>query len=121
MASPRVLLLGGHGKVALHLTPLLLDRGWDVVSVVRNTEHEAEILRLNDHEGTHSGGDRGGRGTVSVLVSSLDDVKSVDDAERVIEQARPDYVVWAAGIIPLFHPWLAMNKWQRERSSDMRL
>ncbi|KAL1954251.1 hypothetical protein VTO42DRAFT_1484 [Malbranchea cinnamomea] len=97
MTAPRVLLLGGHGKVALHLTPLLLNRGWNVTSVVRNPEHEQDILRFNDHEGRASGGDRGGRGTVNVLVSSLDDVQNLADAERVIEKVRPDYVVWAAG------------------------
>lgn len=97
MASPRVLLLGGHGKVALHLTPLLLNRGWDVASVIRNPDHKAQILRFNDHEGQTTGGDRGGRGSVTPLVSSLDDVKSVVDAEHIIEAARPDYIVWAAG------------------------
>lgn len=101
MSAPRVLLLGGHGKVALHLTPLLLNRGWNVTSVIRNPAHEPEILRFNDHEGRVSGGDRGGHGTVNVLVNSLDDVKSLKDAERVIEGVRPDYVVWSAGPFPL--------------------
>lgn len=97
MASPRVLLLGGHGKVALYLTPLLLNRGWNVTSVIRNPAHESEILKFNDPEGRFSGGDRGGHGKVNVLVHSLDDVKSVRDAEGVIEGVRPDYVVWSAG------------------------
>ena len=103
MASPRVLLLGGHGKVALYLTPLLLNRGWNVVSVIRNPEHEQEILNFNDHEGRTTGGDRGGRGSVTPLVSSLDDVNSVVDAERIIEAARRDYVVWAAGMVTSHH------------------
>lgn len=88
--TPRVLLLGGHGKIALHLTPLLLARSWDVVSVVRNPNHEAEIAKFNNAADSK-------RGTVSVLVSSLEDVKSVKDANDVIEKAKPDYVVWAAG------------------------
>ncbi|KAJ5171422.1 uncharacterized protein N7500_004205 [Penicillium coprophilum] len=83
----RVLLLGGHGKVALHLTPLLLNRGWNVTSVVRNPAHETEILALG----------QGHKGTVKVLVSSLEDVKSPSDAQVIIDTATPDYVVWSAG------------------------
>ncbi|KAJ5787734.1 hypothetical protein N7457_002724 [Penicillium paradoxum] len=82
-----VLLLGGHGKVALHLTPLLLNRAWNVTSVIRNPEHENEILELG----------KGLRGNLNVLVSSLDEVKSVSDAEKILHAVSPDYVVWSAG------------------------
>ena len=84
---PQVLLLGGHGKIALHLTPLLLARSWNVTSVIRNPEHEAEILALG----------KGKPGKLSVLLSSLDDVKSQADAQAVLDKVRPEYVVWAAG------------------------
>ncbi|EED20477.1 conserved hypothetical protein [Talaromyces stipitatus ATCC 10500] len=84
---PQVLLLGGHGKIALHLTPLLLARSWNVTSVIRNAEHEAEILAL--------GKDKPGK--LSVLLSSLDDVKSQADAQAVLDKVKPEYVVWAAG------------------------
>lgn len=87
--NPRVLLLGGHGKVSLCLTPLLLARSWDVVSVVRNPAHEPEILKFNNANA--------GKGKVSVLVSSLEDVKSFTDADKVIKSVGPDYVVWSAG------------------------
>ncbi|CRG86750.1 hypothetical protein PISL3812_03761 [Talaromyces islandicus] len=87
MTTPQVLLLGGHGKIALHLTPLLLARAWNVTSVVRNADHEAEILKLG----------AGQPGKVSVLVSSLDDVKSVADAQSILDKVRPEVVVWAAG------------------------
>lgn len=87
MSTPRVLLLGGHGKIALYLTPLLLARSWNVTSVIRNADHEAEILKLG----------AGHPGKVSVLVSSLDDVKSVADAQSILDRVRPEYVVWAAG------------------------
>ena len=50
MATARVLLLGGHGKVSMHLTPLLLAKSWNVTSVVRNAEHEKEILELGKGE-----------------------------------------------------------------------
>ncbi|KAI9838088.1 MAG: hypothetical protein M1819_006243 [Sarea resinae] len=87
MASPRVLLLGGHGKVSLLMTPLFLSRSWNVTSVVRNADHRAEI----EATGT------GHPGKVSVLVRSLDDVKSDSDAQSVLDEVKPDYVVWSAG------------------------
>jgi nucleoside-diphosphate-sugar epimerase len=90
-----VLLLGGHGKVALHLTPLLLNRGWSVTSVIRNPTHESEILALG----------KGLKGTLNVLLSSLEDVKSASDAQKIIDTVTPDYVVWSAGKAPLTpHP-----------------
>lgn len=88
----QVLLLGGHGKIALHLTPLLLNRAWNVTSVVRNPDHESEILALG----------KGRRGNVNVLVSSLEDVKTASDAQKILDSVTPDYVVWSAGtLVPL--------------------
>lgn len=84
----QVLLLGGHGKVALQLTPLLLARSWNVTSVIRNAEHENEILALG----------KGAKGKLSVLLSSLDDIKSDADAKNVLDRVSPDYVVWSAGM-----------------------
>lgn len=84
---PQVLLLGGHGKIALYLTPLLLARAWSVTSVVRSAEHESEILKLGE----------GHPGKISVLLSSLDDIKTQADAQAVLDKVRPEYVVWAAG------------------------
>lgn len=102
MSVPRVLLLGGHGKIALFLTPLLLARGWDVISAVRDPKHESDILKFNKNN------DGGGssNGTVSISLSDLEKIKSSDDAAGVIAAAKPDYVVWAAGtedphILPL--------------------
>ncbi|KAJ5215845.1 uncharacterized protein N7498_002252 [Penicillium cinerascens] len=83
----QVLLLGGHGKVALHMTPLLLNRAWNVTSVVRNPAHESEILELG----------KGRKGKVNVLISSLDEVKSPADARKILDSVTPDYVVWSAG------------------------
>jgi nucleoside-diphosphate-sugar epimerase len=83
----QILLLGGHGKVALHLTPLLLKRAWNVTSVIRNPDHESEILALG----------KGLKGNLNVLLSSLADVKSAADAQKIIDTVSPDYVVWSAG------------------------
>ena len=86
MAATRVLLLGGHGKVSMKLTPLLLAKSWDVTSVVRNEDHKSEILSLGS-----------GPGKVDVLVDSLDDVTEEAHAKRVLDQVDPSIVVWTAG------------------------
>ncbi|KLJ10641.1 hypothetical protein EMPG_13984, partial [Blastomyces silverae] len=86
MSNPRVLILGGHGKIARLLTPLLLNRSWDVISVIRNPDHANDILKLG----------RNKKGKVEVLVSSLDDVKSAEDAKAIVDRAKPDYVIWSA-------------------------
>lgn len=87
MAATRVLLLGGHGKISMHLTPMLLAKSWDVTSVVRNKDHESEILSL--------GSDQPGK--VDVLVDSLDDVSDESHAKRVLDKVNPSIVVWSAG------------------------
>jgi len=87
MSSTKVLLLGGHGKVALHLTPLLLARQWHVTSVVRNPDHEQEILKLGKDQ----------PGKINVLIESLDNVKSEADAQKVLDKVKPEIVIWSAG------------------------
>src|SRR5690348_1461808 len=83
----RVLVLGGHGKILLHLQPLLLAKKWNVTSVVRNPDHVADILAL--------GKDKPGK--IEVLVESLDDVKDEAAASKVLSKVKPDIVVWSAG------------------------
>ncbi|UYQ77383.1 SDR family oxidoreductase [Glutamicibacter sp. JL.03c] len=39
----RVVLIGGHGKVALLAAPKLVERGFAVDSLIRNPDHSAEI------------------------------------------------------------------------------
>lgn len=87
MATPRVLLLGGHGKIAQLLTPLLLAKRWNVTSVIRDPSQREEILELAVNQ----------EGKLEVLVSSLEQVKSDVDAKSVLDQVQPDYVVWSAG------------------------
>ena len=87
MASHKVLLLGGHGKISLKLTPLLLAKSWDVVSVVRNEDHKQEILEVG----------KGQPGKVEVLVASLDDVTSEAHAKHVLDEVKPSIVIWTAG------------------------
>ncbi|KAL9043879.1 MAG: hypothetical protein Q9214_002948 [Letrouitia sp. 1 TL-2023] len=87
MASKRVLLLGGHGKVSLLLTSQLLARSWQVTSVIRDSSQTNDILTKAN----------GQPGKVDVLVRSLEDIQSEQDAQRVIQSSSPDYVVWSAG------------------------
>lgn len=82
-----ILLIGGHGKVSQLLTPLLLARSWNVTSVIRSADQKATIENLG----------RGQPGKLSVLVSSVEDVKSEGDAQKILEQVKPDWVVWSAG------------------------
>ncbi|MCJ1387377.1 hypothetical protein MMC18_000220 [Xylographa bjoerkii] len=84
---PRVLLIGGHGKVSLLLTPLLLRRSWTVTSLIRNSAQADEILAKG----------HGQPGTLEILVRSLEDVKSPQQAGSIIDEAKPDYVIWSAG------------------------
>jgi hypothetical protein len=85
--TTRILLLGGHGKVSLFMTPKLVSRSWHVTSVIRNADQTKAILEAG----------RNGPGKIDVLVESLDDVKSDADAQRILDKVKPDWVVWSAG------------------------
>lgn len=85
--SRHVLILGGHGKVSQLLTPLLLKKSWAVTSVIRTEEQVPTIKKLGDSL----------QGKLSVLVRSLEDVKSESQAKAILDEVKPDYVVWSAG------------------------
>lgn len=89
MASHHVLLLGGHGKIAQLLTPLLLKRSWTVTSVIRTSEQTPTIEKLG----------AGLPGKLNVLVRSIEDVTSQDKALGIINEVKPDYVAWSAGML----------------------
>ncbi|CDJ99518.1 NAD dependent epimerase/dehydratase family protein [Microbacterium sp. C448] len=74
----RILIIGGHGKVARLLTPLLAARGDGVSAVIRNAEHTADVE---------------GDGATAVVA----DVESLDRAELAALFAGHDGIVWAAG------------------------
>jgi uncharacterized protein YbjT (DUF2867 family) len=74
----KVLVIGGHGRVALQLERLLAERGDEVDAVIRNPEHAAEV------EAT-------GATAVVADVETLD----VDGLASLI--AGHDAVVWSAG------------------------
>jgi len=85
--SKTVLLLGGHGRISLLMTPLLLQRSWNVTSVIRNPEQKSTILSKGANL----------PGKLDVLIESLDDVKTESQAAAVLDKVRPDYVIWSAG------------------------
>ena len=74
----RVLIIGGHGKVALQLAPLLVARGDEVTAVVRNPEHSAEVAAT-------------GATPVAADIEQLD----VDGIAALLR--GHDAVVWSAG------------------------
>lgn len=74
----RTLIIGGHGKVALLLTPLLAERGDEVVSVIRNPEHASEVSAA---------------GAEPIVA----DVETLDRAGFVDLVRGYDAIVWSAG------------------------
>jgi uncharacterized protein YbjT (DUF2867 family) len=74
----RILIIGGHGKVALLLAPLLIERGDDVTSVIRNPAHAPDVAAS-------------GATPVVADVEAL----SVDGLSPLL--AGHDAVVWSAG------------------------
>ncbi|HLT15062.1 MAG TPA: SDR family oxidoreductase [Acidimicrobiales bacterium] len=74
----RIVIIGGHGKVALRLAPPLVARGDEVTSAFRNPDHEAEVAAT------------GARPVVA-------DVEQLD-VDQLAELVRGhDAVVWSAG------------------------
>ncbi len=45
----RIVIVGGHGKVALHLARILNDRGDQVTSVIRNPDHADDVSATGAH------------------------------------------------------------------------
>ncbi|MDZ8276906.1 SDR family oxidoreductase [Microbacterium aquimaris] len=76
--TTRILLIGGHGKVALLTEPLLVDAGHHVTAVIRNPDHEADVRST---------------GATPLLA----DVQSFDDEQMRNLVSGNDVVIWAAG------------------------
>ncbi|MDZ8171858.1 NAD(P)H-binding protein [Microbacterium xanthum] len=76
--TTRILLIGGHGKVALLTEPLLVEAGHHVTAVIRNPDHEADV------EATGA----------TPLVA---DVQSFDAEQMRNLVSGNDVVIWSAG------------------------
>lgn len=74
----RILLIGGHGKVALLLEPILAARGDHVTAVIRNADHEADVAAT---------------GATPVVV----DIETLDTDQFANLLSGNDAVVWSAG------------------------
>ena len=92
---PRVLLFGGHGKVALHMTPLLLSKGYHLTSVIRNPDHKPEIESLASSSSSSSPS-ASHKSNLSIVISSVEDLTSTAAAD-LLSQTRPSIVIWSAG------------------------
>ncbi|CAG8950656.1 hypothetical protein HYFRA_00002866 [Hymenoscyphus fraxineus] len=88
---PHILLLGGHGKVSLLMTPKILARNWTLTSLIRDPAQKPAILSA----AAKNPGP--GKGKIDVVVESLGEVRSVEDAGRILDRVRPEWVVWSAG------------------------
>ncbi|MGB5952878.1 MAG: SDR family oxidoreductase [Ornithinimicrobium sp.] len=74
----KILLIGGHGKVARHLTPLLVSASHQVSAVIRNPDHASDISS---------------DGAEPVVA----DVQSMSTEEIADVTRDHDLVIWAAG------------------------
>jgi uncharacterized protein YbjT (DUF2867 family) len=74
----RIAIIGGHGKVALHLSALLTEEGHSVTSFIRNPDHAADVAATG--------------ASPSVL-----DVENSTTAEIAAALRNHDAVVWSAG------------------------
>ncbi|MGO1929549.1 MAG: SDR family oxidoreductase [Microbacterium gubbeenense] len=73
-----ILIIGGHGKVALRLAPILTARGDDVTSVIRNPEHTDDIAATG-------------------ATARVADVSSLDEQALADLVRGHDAIVWTAG------------------------
>jgi len=74
----RILIIGGHGKVARLLEPMLVERGDTVTAVIRNPDHESDVAAT---------------GAQPVVA----DVETFDLDQLTNLVAGNDVVVWSAG------------------------
>ena len=74
----RILIIGGHGKIALLLAPLLVARGEQVTSVIRNPGHAGEVAATG----------------AAPLVA---DVETLSTDELASRFEGHDAIVWSAG------------------------
>ena len=74
----RVIVFGGHGRIALLLAPILVARGDEITAVIRNPDHVADVEQTG-------------------ATAQIADVEQLDTA-AITELIRGhDAVVWSAG------------------------
>lgn len=92
MASDRhVLVLGGNGKISRLLTVMLLKKSWTVTSLIRNPDQIDDLKKISE----------GLPGTHKIIVHDLIKIDSQEKAAAVIDEVKPDSVVFSAGRLDL--------------------
>jgi uncharacterized protein YbjT (DUF2867 family) len=74
----RIIVLGGHGRIALLLAPILVARGDEVTSVIRNPDHVADVEKTG-------------------ATARLADIETLDTPALADLIRGHDAVVWSAG------------------------
>jgi len=74
----RILIIGGHGKVALLLEPLLVAAGHEVIALIRNPAHAGEVAATG-------------------ATPRVADVENLETAELAELFTGADAIVWSAG------------------------
>ncbi|KAF5023131.1 hypothetical protein F66182_4826 [Fusarium sp. NRRL 66182] len=88
MASNRhVLILGGNGKISRLLTVHLLKNSWTVTSLIRTADQMDDLKKISE----------GLPGTHKIVVHDLVKIDSQEKAAAVLDQVKPDSVVFSAG------------------------
>ncbi|KAI1040543.1 hypothetical protein LB505_005759 [Fusarium chuoi] len=92
MASNRhVLVLGGNGKISRLLTVILLKKSWTVTSLIRNPDQIHDLKKIS----------AGLPGDHKILVHDLIKVDSQEKAAAILDEVKPDSVVFSAGGLDL--------------------
>lgn len=74
----KICIIGGHGKIALLLHPLLVQSGHEVAALIRNPDHASEVEET---------------GAAAVVA----DVEHLDTEQLAEQFAGFDAVIWSAG------------------------
>lgn len=90
MPGEHVLIFGGNDRIARSMTKLMLVRLWNVTSVVRSPGQESIILQLGKDQ----------PGMINVVIADLQDIRSPDDAAKILMSVKPTAVVFVAGLCP---------------------
>lgn len=86
--ASKVLIIGGHCKVAMLLTSLLIARGCNVISLTNNPVHRRDILNLRKSSS---------QGDIEVLVTDMKYIDTLETATALLDRVDPNYVIWMAG------------------------
>ncbi|KAG7404179.1 hypothetical protein Forpe1208_v003546 [Fusarium oxysporum f. sp. rapae] len=85
--SRHLLIVGGHGRIAQILTQQLLKKSWTITSLIRSQDQVPQINSLANAS----------QGNLNVLVPNLEHVHDTSQARSILDEVKPDTVIWCAG------------------------